>query len=78
MNTTLNTSIIQNILPKIKTYSLSIKIGLPGKRAFKSSLCVTDFTVLSLNFILSEPFDTQNEDISLLDHSALHVDHKYL
>ena len=53
-------------------------MGLPGKRTFKSSLCVTDFVVLSLNFICSEPFDTQNEDISLPDHSALHLDHKYL
>ena len=78
MNTTLNTSKIQNILPTIKTSCLSIKIGLPGKRAFKSSLCVTDFTVSSPNFILSGPFDTQNEDISLPDHSALHLDHKYL
>ena len=78
MNTTLNASKIQNILPKIKTYSLSIKIGLPGKRTFKSSLCVTDFTVSSPNFIRSVPFDTQNEDISLPGHSALHLDHKYL
>ena len=69
---------MENILPKIKTDSLPIKIGLPGKRAFKSSLCVTDFTVSSPNFIRSEPFDTQNEDISLPDHSALHLDHKYL
>ena len=69
---------MRNILPKIKTYPLSIKIGLPGKRTFKSSLCVTDFTVPSSNFICSEPFDTQNEDISLPDHSALHLDHKYL
>ena len=75
MNKTLNTSKKQNILPKIKTYSLSIKIGLPGKRTFKSSLCVTDFTVSSPNFICSEPFDTKNEDISLPDNSALHLDH---
>ena len=53
-------------------------MGLPGKRTFKSSLCVTDFVVLSLNFIRSEPFDTQNEDISLPDHSALHLDYRYL
>ena len=77
MNTTLNISKIQNML-KIKSYSLSIKIGLPGKRAFKSSLCVTDFTGSLPNFILSQPFVTQNEDIILPDHSALHLDHKYL
>ena len=65
---------MQNVLPKIKTYSLSIKIGLPEKRTFKLSLCVTDFTVSSPNFILSEPFETQNEDISLPSHSALHLD----
>ena len=64
---------MQNILPKIKTYSLSIKIGLPRKRTFKSSLYVTDFTKLLPNFIRSEPFDTQNEDISLPDHNALHL-----
>ena len=69
---------MKNILPKIKTYSLSIKIGLPGKRSFKSSLCATDFTVSSPSFIRSEPFDTQNEDLSLSDHSALHLEHKYL
>ena len=69
----LNTSKIQNILPKMKTYSLSIKIGLPGKRTFKSSLCV-----LLPNFIRSEPFDTQNEDISLPNQSTLHLDHKCL
>ena len=45
---------------------------------FKSSLCVTYFTVSSPNFIRREPFNTQNEDISLPDHSALHLDHKYL
>ena len=78
MNKALNTSKIQNIPPKIKTYSLSIKIGLPEKRSFKSSLCVTYFTVSSPNFIRSESFDTQNQDISLPDHSALHLDHKYL
>ena len=77
MNTTLNTSKIQNILPMIKVYSLSIKRGLPGKRTFKPSLRVTGFTVSSPNFILSEQFHTQNEDISLPDHSALHLDHKY-
>ena len=43
--TKLNTSKIQNILPKIKTYSLCIKIGLQGKRNFKSFLYTTDFTV---------------------------------
>ena len=69
----LNTSKIQNILPKMKTYSLSIKIGLPGKRTFKSSLWV-----LLPNFIRSEPFDTQNEDISLPNQSTLHLDHKCL
>ena len=69
----LNTSKIQNILPKMKTYFLSIKIGLPGKRTFKSSLCV-----LLPNFICSEPFDTQNEDISLPNQSTLHLDHKCL
>ena len=69
---------MQNILPKIKTYSLSIEIELPEKRTFKSSLCVTGFTVSSPNSILSEPFDTQNEDVTLPDHSALHLDHKYL
>ena len=53
-------------------------IGLTGKRTFKSSLCVTYFTVSSPNFIRREPFNTQNEDISLPDHSALHLDHKYL
>ena len=78
MNITLNKSKIQNILPKIKTYSLSIKIRLPAKRAFKSSLCVTDFTVSLPKFILSEPLDTQNEDISLPEHSASHLDRKYL
>ena len=67
-----------NILPKIKTYSLFIKIELPGKRTLKSSLCVPDSTVTSSNFIRSEPFDTQNEDISLVDHSVLHLDYKYL
>ena len=71
METTLNISKVKNILPKIKTYSLSIKIGLPGKRTFKSFLCVANFTVSSPNFICSELFDTQNEDISLPDHSAL-------
>ena len=69
---------MENILKKIKTYSLSIKIGLPGKRTFKSSLCVTDFTGSLLNFIRSEPFDTLHEDISLPDRSALHLDHRYL
>ena len=69
---------MQSIFPKTKTYSLSIKIGLPEKRTFKPSLCVTDFTVLSSNFIRSEPFDTQNEYINVLDHTALHLDHKYL
>ena len=78
MNTTLNTSKRQNKLPKIKTYSLSIKIGLPGKRDFKSSLCLTDFTVSLPKFIPSEPFDTQNKDYSLPDHSDLNLDHKYL
>ena len=29
-------------------------------------------------FILSDLFDAQNEYISLPDHGALHVDHKYL
>ena len=67
---------MQNILPKIKTYSQSVKIGLPGKGTFKSSLCVTDFTASSPNFVRSEPFNTQNEDISLPDHSALHLDHR--
>ena len=62
---------MQNVLPKIKTYS-------PRKKTFKSSLCVADFTVSSPNFIRNEPFDTQNEDISSPDHSALHLDHKYL
>ena len=69
---------MQNILPKIKSYSLFIKIGLPRKRTLKSSLCVTDFTVSSTNFIRSEPFDTRNGNISLPDHSALHLDHRYL
>ena len=85
---------MQNILPKIKISSLSIiKVGLPGKRTFKSSLSLTDFIVPSPNFIGSEPFDTQNGDISLLhylvyyswlqfisllDYSFLHLDHKYL
>ena len=78
LNTTLNTSKLQNILPKIKTYSLSIKIELPGKRTFMSSLCVTDFIVSSPSLIRSEPFYTQNEDISLPDHSASHLDHRYL
>ena len=78
MSTTLNTSKMQNMLPKIKIYSLSIMIGLTGKRTFKSSLCVTYFTVSSPNFIRREPFNTQNEDISLPDHSALHLGHKYL
>ena len=59
---------MQNILPKIKTSSLSIKVGLPGKRTFKSSLSVTDFIVPRPNFIGSEPFDTQNGDISLLHY----------
>ena len=63
------------MLRTIKTYSLSSKTGLPGKTTFKSSLCVTDFTVASLNFIHSEPFDSRNEDISLPGHSALHLDH---
>ena len=69
---------MQNIHPKVKIYSLSIKIGLPGKRNFKSSVCVTVFPVSSVNFIRSEPFDTQNEDISLPDHGAFHLDNKYL
>ena len=69
---------MQNILPEIKTYVLSIKIGLARKRTFKSSLCVTDFTVSSSNFIRCEPFDTQKMDISLLEHKVLHLDHKYL
>ena len=60
---------MQNILPKIKISSLSIiKVGLPGKRTFKSSLSLTDFIVPSPNFIGSEPFDTQNGDISLLHY----------
>ena len=78
MNTTLNTSRMQNMLPKIKISSLSIMIGLPGKRSFKSSLCVTYFTASSPNFIRRGPFNTQNEDISLPDHSALHLGHKCL
>ena len=78
MNTTLNTSKIQHILPKIKTYLLSIKIRLTEKGTFKSFLCATDITVSLPNFICSEPFDTQNEDVSLLDHSDLHLDHKYM
>ena len=69
---------MQNILPEIKTYLLSIKIGLARTRTFKSSLCVTDFTVSSSNFIRYEPFDTQKMDISLLEHKVLHLDHKYL
>ena len=69
---------MQNILPNIKTYSLFIKIESPGKRTFKSSLFVADFTVQSTNFILSGPFDTQNEDIILPGHSALYLDQKYL
>ena len=32
-----------------KTYSLSTKIGLPGKRTFRSSLCVNDFTASMAN-----------------------------
>ena len=67
---------MRNVLPKIKPYSLSIKLGLPGERTFKSSLCVTDFTVSSPNFVHSMSFDTQNDDISLTDHSALHLDHR--
>ena len=60
---------MQNILPKIKISSLSIiKVGLPGKRTFKSSLSLTGFIVPSPNFIGSEPFDTQNGDISLLHY----------
>ena len=51
LNTTLNTSKMQNILPKIKTYSLFIKIALPGRRSFKSSLYVSDLSVLLPNFI---------------------------
>ena len=39
LNTTLNTPKMQYILPKIKSYSLFIKIRLPGKRSFNSSLC---------------------------------------
>ena len=69
---------MQHILPKTKAYFLSIKKGLPGKRTFKSSLCVIDFTVSLPKFIRSEPSDIQNEDISFLDHSALHLDPKYL
>ena len=69
---------MQNTFPKIKTNSLSIKIELPGKRNSKPSLCVNDFTASPSNFISSEPLDTQNEDISLPDHSASHLDHKYL
>ena len=41
-------------------------------------LCVTNFPVSLPNFIRSELFDTQNEDISLPDHSALYLDHKCL
>ena len=69
---------MQNMLPKIKTYSLSIKIKLPGKRTFKSSLCMTDFIVSSPNLIRSELYEIQNEDISLPDHRALRLDHEYL
>ena len=66
------------MLPKIKGYSLSIKIVLPGQRTFKSFLCVTDLTVLSPSFFCNVPFDIQNKGINLLDHSALHLDYKYL
>ena len=69
---------MQNIIPKIKAYFLSVRIRLPGKKFFKSSLCVTDFTVSSPSFIRNEPFETQNEDINLPVHSDLHLDHKYL
>ena len=69
---------MQNIVKKTKTYSLPIKITLPEKRTFKSSSCVTDFTVPLANFIRSEPFDTLHEDISLPYHRALHLDHSYL
>ena len=31
---------------------------------------MTDFTLSSSSFISCEPFDTQNDDISLVDHSA--------
>ena len=75
LNTTINISKIQLILPKIKTCFLSIKIGLPRKTFFKPTLYVTDFT--SFNVIGSEPFNACNEDISLLNDSALHWDHKY-
>ena len=69
---------MQNILPKIKTYSLSIKIGLSGKRTYKSCLCATDFTLSSPNYIRSEPFGSQNDDISLPQRRALHLGYKYL
>ena len=67
---------MQNIPPKIKDYSLSIKIT--EKKTIKSFLCVTDFNVSLPNFICREPFNTETENINLLDHSALHLDHKCL
>ena len=78
LNTTLDTSKIQHVLPKIKNYSLSIKIGLPRKKTFKLYFCVPDITVSLPNFICSEPFYTENEVINLLDHNDIHLDHKYV
>ena len=40
-------------------------------------MTVTDVTVSPPNFIRSVSFDNHDEAISLLDHSALHLDQKY-
>ena len=80
MNTTLNTSKIQNILYTFKDKNLFPihQDRITRKMNFHIIFMCVDFTVSSPKFIRSEPFDTQNEDISLPDHSALHLDHKYL
>ena len=66
---------MQNIFSKIQTYSILIKLGLQGKRTFKSSLWVTDFTASSPNFIHSE---TLIPRMSILVYQTIHLDHKYL
>ena len=48
------------------------------ERKKKMGIVQTFKKVQTIQTNLSESFDIQNEDIGLPDHSALHLDHKYL
>ena len=58
--------------------AFSSKVACPGNKLLRSSIWVIILSELSTSLIRHEPFDTQNDSITLFIQSFLHFDHMNL